>query len=205
MSRYRGPKLRISRRLGTLPGLTKKKSNKKTRPGQHGKAIDNNSKKSTEYGVRLEEKQKLKYNYGLTESQLYRYVKEARRRNGVTSLILIQLLEMRLDTLCFTLGFATSIGQARQLVNHGHITINNKVVNIPSFQCQLNDVIGVKERSTSVLLVQTNIKNNQTRDLPAHLKFDNSKLEATVLDYCDRNDLGLQLDELLVIEYYSRR
>ena len=205
MSRYRGPKLRISRRLGTLPGLTKKKSNKKTRPGQHGKAIDNNSKKTTEYGVRLEEKQKLKYNYGLTESQLYRYVKEARRRNGVTSLILIQLLEMRLDTLCFTLGFATSIGQARQLVNHGHITINNKVVNIPSFQCRLNDVIGVKKRSTSVSLVQTNIKNNQTRELPAHLKFDTSKLEATVLDYCDRNDLVLQLDELLVIEYYSRR
>jgi len=205
MSRYRGPKLRISRRLGTLPGLTKKKSNKKTRPGQHGKAIDNNSKKSTEYGVRLEEKQKLKYNYGLTESQLYRYVKEARRRNGVTSLILIQLLEMRLDTLCFTLGFATSIGQARQLVNHGHITVNNKVVNIPSFQCRLNDVIGVKKRSTSVSLVQTNIKNNQTRELPAHLKFDTSKLEATVLDYCDRNDLVLQLDELLVIEYYSRR
>jgi small subunit ribosomal protein S4 len=205
MSRYRGPKLRISRRLGTLPGLTKKKSNKKTRPGQHGKAIENTSKKSTEYGVRLEEKQKLKYNYGLTESQLYRYVKEARRRNGVTSLILIQLLEMRLDTLCFTLGFATSIGQARQLVNHGHITVNNKVVNIPSFQCRLNDVIGVKKRSTSVSLVQTNIKNNQTRELPAHLKFDTSKLEATVLDYCDRNDLVLQLDELLVIEYYSRR
>jgi len=205
MSRYRGPKLRISRRLGILPGLTKKTSNKKTRPGQHGKAIDNNSKKTTEYGVRLEEKQKLKYNYGLTESQLYRYVKEARRRNGVTSLVLIQLLEMRLDTLCFTLGFATSIGQARQLVNHGHITINNKVVNIPSFQCRLNDVIGVKKRSTSVSLVQTNIKNNQTRELPAHLKFDTSKLEATVLDYCDRNDLVLQLDELLVIEYYSRR
>ena len=205
MSRYRGPKLRISRRLGTLPGLTKKKSNKKTRPGQHGKAIDNNSKKSTEYGVRLEEKQKLKYNYGLTESQLYRYVKEARRRNGVTSLVLIQLLEMRLDTLCFTLGFATSIGQARQLVNHGHININNKVVNIPSFQCRLNDVIGVKEKSTSKSLVQTNIKNYQTRELPSNLKFDNSKLEATVLDYCDRNDLELQLDELLVIEYYSRR
>jgi len=205
MSRYRGPKLRISRRLGALPGLTKKASKKKTRPGQHGKAINDNSKKTTEYGVRLEEKQKLKYNYGLTESQLYRYVKEARRRNGVTSLILIQLLEMRLDTLCFTLGFATSIGQARQLVNHGHITINNKVVNIPSFQCRLNDVIGVKKRSTSVSLVQTNIKNNQTRELPAHLKFDTSKLEATVLDYCDRNDLVLQLDELLVIEYYSRR
>jgi len=205
MSRYRGPKLRISRRLGTLPGFTKKKSNKTTRPGQHGKSTDDNSKKTTEYGVRLEEKQKLKYNYGLTESQLYRYVKEARRRTGVTSLVLIQLLEMRLDTLCFTLGFAASIGQARQLVNHGHITVNNKVVSIPSFQCRVNDVIGVKQKNTSKSLVEINIKNNQTRELPAHLKFESSKLEGTVLDYCDRNDLELQLDELLVIEYYSRR
>jgi small subunit ribosomal protein S4 len=155
--------------------------------------------------VRLEEKQKLKYNYGLTESQLFRYIKEARRRNGVTGLILLQLLEMRLDTLCYTLGLATSIVQARQLVNHGHITVNKKVVSIPSFQCRLNDVIGVKERNTSQLLIQSNLKNNQRRDLPGHLKFDNSKLEATVLDYCDRNDLELQLDELLVIEYYSRR
>jgi small subunit ribosomal protein S4 len=81
-------------------------------------------KKLTEYGVRLEEKQKLKFNYGLTENQLYSYVKEARRRQGVTGLILLQLLEMRLDTLCFRLGFAKSIAQARQLVNHGHITVN---------------------------------------------------------------------------------
>ena len=205
MSRYRGPKLRITRRLGQLPGLTKKKSNKTARPGQHGKANDGNSKKTTEYGVRLEEKQKLKFNYGLTESQLYRYNKEARRRQGVTSLVLIQLLEMRLDSICFNLGFASSIGQARQLVNHGHITINNKVVSIPSFQCRLNDVIGIKQKTSSQALVQANIKSNQTNELPAHLKFDNSKLEATVLDYCDRNDLGLQLDELLVIEYYSRR
>lgn len=205
MSRYRGPKLKISRRLGTLPGLTTKKSNKINRPGKDGNANADTGKKLTEYGVRLEEKQKLKFNYGLTESQLYRYVKEARRRQGVTGLILLQLLEMRLDTLCFTLGFAKTISQARQLVNHGHITVNKKVVNIPSFQCRLNDTIGVKEKTSSKNLVENNIKNNQVTDIPAHLKFDNSKLEATVLDYCDRNDVLLQLDELLVIEYYSRR
>ena len=204
MSRYRGPKLRISRRLGILPGLTTKKSNKMNRPGKDGNAnVD--SKKLTEYGVRLEEKQKLKFNYGLTEGQLFRYVKEARRRKGVTGLILLQLLEMRLDTLCFTLGFAKSITQARQLVNHGHITVNKKTVSIPSFQCRLNDVISVKEKSTSKNLVENNIKNSQVINIPVHLKFDSSKLEATVLDYCDRNDVGLQLDELLVIEYYSRR
>jgi small subunit ribosomal protein S4 len=204
MSRYRGPKLRISRRLGILPGLTTKKSNKTNRPGKDGTAgID--SKKLTEYGVRLEEKQKLKFNYGLTESQLFRYVKEARRRQGVTGLILLQLLEMRLDTLCFTLGFAKSMAQARQLVNHGHITVNNKVVSIPSFQCRLNDVISIKEKSTSKNLVENNMKDKQINNIPAHLKFDSSKLEATILDYCDRSDVGLQLDELLVIEYYSRR
>ena len=204
MSRYRGPKLKISRRLGILPGLTTKKSNKINRPGKDGTTGGDN-KKLTEYGVRLEEKQKLKFNYGLTESQLFRYVKEARRRQGVTGLILLQLLEMRLDTLCFTLGFAKSISQARQLVNHGHITVNKKVVNIPSFQCRLNDIIGVKEKSTSKNLIENNVKENQVINVPAHLKFDNAKLETIVLDYCDRNDVGLELDELLVIEYYSRR
>lgn len=204
MSRYRGPKLRISRRLGILPGLTTKKSNKLNRPGKDGNA-GGDSKKLTEYGVRLEEKQKLKFNYGLTENQLFRYVKEARRRKGVTGLILLQLLEMRLDTLCFTLGFAKTIAQARQLVNHGHITVNKKTVSIASFQCRLNDIIGVKEKSTSKNLVENNLKSSQVMTIPGHLKFDNTKLEAKVLDYCDRNDVGLQLDELLVIEYYSRR
>ena len=205
MSRYRGPKLKISRRLGALPGLTKKKSTKINRPGKDGATNADTSKKLTEYGVRLEEKQKLKFNYGLTENQLYRYVKEARRRQGVTGLILLQLLEMRLDTICFTLGFAKSIAQARQLVNHGHITINKKVVNIPSFQCRLNDIIGIKDKTSSKTLVENNIKNNQVNEIPAHLKFDNSKLEAVVLDYCDRDDISVKLDELLVIEYYSRR
>ena len=204
MSRYRGPKLRITRRLGTLPGLTQKQSKKKHRPGQHGQGSEN-KKKPTEYGIRLEEKQKLKFNYGLTEGQLYRYVKEARRRKGVTGLILLQLLEMRLDTICFSLGFAKSIAQARQLVNHGHITINKKVVSIPSFQCRLNDIIGVKDTANSKNLIGTNIKNIQRNDIPHHLKFDSSKLEAPVLNYCDRNNVGLQLDELLVIEHYSRR
>jgi small subunit ribosomal protein S4 len=205
MSRYRGPKLKISRRLGRLPGLTTKKSNKINRPGKDGNANADTSKKLTEYGVRLEEKQKLKFNYGLTESQLFRYVKEARRRQGITGLILLQLLEMRLDILCFTLGFATSIAQARQLVNHGHITVNKQVIDIPSFQCRLNDIIGVKEKNNSKTLIENNVKNNQVRKLPNHLKFDNSNFEATVLDYCDRSDVSLQLNELLVIEYYSRR
>jgi small subunit ribosomal protein S4 len=205
MSRYRGPKLRISRRLGLLPGLTTKKSKKLNRPGKDGNANADSGKKLTEYGVRLEEKQKLKFNYGLTENQLYRYVKEARRRQGVTGLILLQLLEMRLDTICYTVGYAKSIAQARQLVIHGHITVNKKVVDIPSFQCRLNDVIGIKEKSSSKTLVENNFKNTQVANIPSHISFDTKNFEAKILDYCDRNDLALQLDELLVIEYYSRR
>src|SRR5210317_2356618 len=160
MSRYRGPKLKITRRLGPLPGLTTKKSKKLNRPGKDGNSADM-GRKLTEYGIRLEEKQKLKFNYGLTESQLFRYVKEARRRKGVTGLILLQLLEMRLDTLCFTLGFASTMAQARQLVNHGHITINGKVLTIPSFQCRLNDVISVRDKTASKNLVNSNLKNHQ--------------------------------------------
>jgi small subunit ribosomal protein S4 len=205
MSRYRGPKLKICRRLGTLPGLTIKKSNKLNRPGKDGNVSADTSKKLTEYGVRLEEKQKIKFNYGLNETQLYRYIKEARRRQGVTGLILLQLLEMRLDTICFTLGFAQTIAQARQLVNHGHITVNQKVVNIPSFQCRINDIIGIKKKTSSNNLIEKNLKNNSVKNLPSHLKFDTVKLEAKVLDYCDRDDVILPLDELLVIEHYSRR
>jgi len=204
MSRYRGPKLKIARRLGVLPGLTTKKSTKLNRPGKDGTSPEM-GKKLSEYAIRLEEKQKLKFNYGLTESQLFRYVKEARRRKGVTGLILLQLLEMRLDTICFTLGFAKSITQARQLVNHGHITVNGKVLNIPSFQCRLNDIISVRNKATSKTLISTNIKQNSRTEIPYNLKFDVDKLEAKVLDYCDRNDVQLQLDELLVIEHYSRR
>jgi len=203
MSRYRGPKLRIVRRLGSLPGLTQKQSKKKDRPGQHGKS--NEGKKTTEYGVRLEEKQKLKFNYGLTESQLYRYVKEARRRQGVTGLILLQLLEMRLDTICFNLGFASTIAGARQLVNHGHILVNGERVNIPSFQCQINDIIGIKNKTSSTSLIENNLKNKNFSEPPVHLMFDKSKSEAKILNYCDRENLLLELDELLVIEYYSRR
>ena len=207
MSRYRGPRLRIVRRLGKgviLPGLTTKSSLKEQPPGKP-KASDGKGQKATEYGIRLTEKQKLKFNYGLTEKQLFRYVKEARRRKGVTGLILLQLLEMRLDTLCFTLGFAKSIAQARQLVNHGHITVNKKVVNIPSFQCQLSDVISVNEKTTSKNLVTNNLKANQPNEISSNLEFNDSKLQATVLDYCDRDDVQLQLNELLVVEYYSRR
>jgi small subunit ribosomal protein S4 len=201
MSRYLGPKLKILRRLGELPGLTIKRSK---RIGRIGK---NENKKLTQYAIRLKEKQKLKFNYGLTENQLYRYVKEARRRKGVTGLILLQLLEMRLDTICYTLGYAKSISQARQFVTHGHITVNKLVVSLPSFQCRLDDIIGIQSNSSSKILIENNLKNNKNNknnNLPYHLKlkFNN---KGKIIDYCNRDDLSITLDELLVIEHYSRR
>jgi|TARA_B110000444_G_C18818238_1_gene586298 small subunit ribosomal protein S4 len=201
MSRYRGPKLRITRRLGNLPGLTQKVTTRTERPGQHGK----NTKKPTEYGIRLEEKQKLKFNYGITEGQLYQYIKEARRRRGVTGLILFQLLEMRLDSVCFSLGFSSTIGGARQIVNHGHVIVNGKSVDIASFQCRPYDIISVKPKTSSKTLIETNLKNKRFSTIPSHLEFDSTKIEGKVKDYCRREDILLDLNELLVIEYYSRR
>ncbi len=205
MSRYRGPKLRITRRLGNLPGLTQKKSKKLNKPGQHGKILGEGKKKTTEYGIRLEEKQKLKFNYGLTESQLYHYIKEARRRKGVTGLILLQLLEMRLDTICFSLGYAPTIAAARQLINHGHIVINDKVIDIPSFQCQPSDIIGIKPKSPAKKIIENNLKTINFTSPPSHLTFNKEKLEGLVKNYCVRSEILLDLNELLVVEYYSRR
>ena len=201
MSRYRGPKLRIARRLGNLPGLTQKETTRTERPGQHGK----NKKKPTEYCLRLEEKQKLKFNYGLTESQLFHYVKEARRRQGVTGLILFQLLEMRLDSICFSLGLAPTMAGSRQLVSHRHILVNGQSVNIPSFQCKRGDIISIKQKPASTKIVENNLKNKRFQNIPSNLTFDEKKIKGVVKDYCNRDDVLLELNELLVIEYYSRR
>jgi small subunit ribosomal protein S4 len=123
MVRYTGPKLRVVRRLGCLPGLTTKKSKSKYLPGQHKKSKLEKSKKK-QYAVRLEEKQKLRYNYGITEKQLVSYVRQAKKAKGVTWTVLLQLLEMRLDNIIFRLGLANTIQAARQKINHGHICIN---------------------------------------------------------------------------------
>lgn len=199
MSRYRGPKLRITRRLGNLPGLTQKITTRTERPGQHGKT----SKKPTEYGIRLEEKQKLKFNYGLTESQLFRYVKEARRRQGVTGLVLLQLLEMRLDNVVFRLGMAPTVVAARQLISHGHIVVNDQKVSIPSYTCQVKDVISVCSKKKSRTMVST-VTENVTAPVPSHLSWNKESLVGIVNKVIDRKDVGLQLNELLVVEYYSR-
>ena len=145
MSRYRGPKVKIYRKLGELPGLTRKVSKKLSPPGEHGQK----SKKPSEYALRLEEKQKLRFNYGISEKQLINYMKMAKKAQGPTGSVLLQLLEMRLDNTVFRLGLAPTIPAARQLVNHGHILVNNRRVNICSYQCKPGDTIKVNDSSKS--------------------------------------------------------
>ncbi|HEY9631187.1 MAG TPA: 30S ribosomal protein S4 [Coleofasciculaceae cyanobacterium] len=201
MSRYRGPRLRIVRRLGELPGLTRKTARRENPPGQHGQA----RKKRSEYGVRLEEKQKLRFNYGVSEKQLLRYVRRARRAAGSTGQVLLQLLEMRLDNTIFRLGMAPTIPGARQLVNHGHITVNGRVVDIPSYQCRPGDVIGVRDTDRSRKLVEANLQFPGLAHLPSHLEFEKSKLTGKVNSVVEREWIALQINELLVVEYYSRQ
>ena len=201
MSRYRGPRLRITRRLGELPGLTRKSARRAYPPGQHGQ----NRKKRSEYAIRLEEKQKLRYNYGLTEKQLLRYVRKARRATGSTGQILLQLLEMRLDNTIFRLGMAPTIPAARQLVNHGHVLINGKEVNIASYQCRPGEVITVRDNDKSRKMVETNLQYPGLANLPSHLEFDKNALAGKVNSLCEREWVALNINELLVVEYYSRK
>ncbi|MGK7937747.1 MAG: 30S ribosomal protein S4 [Xenococcaceae cyanobacterium] len=200
MSRYRGPRLRITRRLGELPGLTRKNARKAYPPGQHGQ----NRRKRSEYAIRLEEKQKLRFNYGVTEKQLIRYVRKARRTGGSTGEALLQFLEMRLDNTVFRLGMAGTIPGARQLVNHGHITVNDRVVDIASYQCRPGDVIKVRDRDRSRRLVETNMEYPGLANLPTHLEFDKNTMMGKVNGIVEREWVALQINELLVIEYYSR-
>lgn len=201
MSRYRGPRLRIVRRLGDLPGLTRKSARRAYPPGQHGQ----NRKKRSEYAIRLEEKQKLRLNYGLTEKQLLRYVRKARRVTGSTGQVLLQLLEMRLDNTIFRMGLAPTIPAARQLVNHGHITVNGRVVNIASYQVRAGEEIAVRNKEASRKLAEANLQYPGLANLPSHLEFDKNKLVGKVNGVIEREWVALQVNELLVVEYYSRQ
>ena len=201
MARYTGAKLRITRRLGDLPGLTSKKGKLTQRPGQHGAT----QKKLTQYALRLDEKQKLRFNYGLSEKQLMNYIRQAKKIKGATGNVLLQLLEMRLDNIVFRLGMAPTIAAARQLVGHKHITINNACVSIPSYQCQPGDVIGIKDATQSKQLVTKNLELPALSNVPQNLEFDKKSLTAKVLGIIDREWIALKLNELFVIEFYSRK
>jgi small subunit ribosomal protein S4 len=211
MSRYRGPRLKIIRRLNTpLPGLTSLPFVSST--------INSKSqrKDKSEYRIRLEEKQKLRFHYGITERQLLRYVRLARKAKGSTGQVLLQLLEMRLDNIIFRLGMAPTIPAARQLVNHGHVLVNDSVVDIPSYRCKPQDNISIRDRARSRFLVDKNLNNSQeskklspSRDslvkLPTHLRLNAKNYKASVNQIVNRNSIGIKVNELLVVEYYSRQ
>lgn len=206
MARYRGPRLRIIRRLGELPGLTQKNCTRDFPPGQHGpkkRAGGNQKSKESQYAVRLKEKQKLRFNYGISERQLMSYVREARRRKGSTGEILLELLEMRLDNIVFRLGFAQTIAAARQLISHGHIIVNKHRINIPSYICKIDDEISVSATSTS--FVKKSIERFSSVLDTSHLEINSEKLSARVLNTVSREAVGLQINELLVVEFYSRK
>ena len=201
MSRYRGAVLRITRRLGELPGLTRKTTKRNSRPGQHG----DQARKPSEYAIRLEEKQKLRFNYGVTEKQLLRYVRDARKIKGSTGEALLQLLEMRLDNIVFRLGMAPTIPAARQLVNHGHICVDGKRLSIPSYQCQAGETISVRTNPRSKQLVEAYLAFPGLANIPSHLEFDKNALKGKINGIIERDWVALQLNELLVVEYYSRK
>ncbi|KAM6551172.1 hypothetical protein CsatB_000980 [Cannabis sativa] len=181
MSRYRGPRFKKIRRLGALPGLTSKKPRagsdlrNQLRPG-----------KKSQYRIRLEEKQKLRFHYGLTEEQLLKYVRIAGKAKGSTGQVLLQLLEMRLDNILFRLGMASTIPQARQLVNHRHILVNNRMVDIPSYRCKPRDIITVRdEQKKSKSLVQNYLDSSIREELPKHLTLNPFQYQGSVNQIID--------------------
>jgi small subunit ribosomal protein S4 len=204
MSRYRGPRLKIIRRLNTpLPGLT-------SSPVVSSNITSKSQRKDkSEYRIRLEEKQKLRFHYGITERQLLRYVRVARRAKGSTGQVLLQLLEMRLDNIIFRLGMAPTIPAARQLVNHGHVLVNDRVVDIPSYRCKPQDTLVIRDRARSRNLVDKNFNNVQeskkVSKLPSHLRLNPKNYKASVNQIVNRNSVGIKVNELLVVEYYSRQ
>nr|UEQ11935.1 ribosomal protein S4 [Kumanoa mahlacensis] len=201
MAKYRGPRLRICRRLGDLPGLSRKTSKKQAPPGEHTEKI----RKPSEYAVRLEEKQKLRFNYGINEKQLLRYIKIAKKVQGSTGQVLLQLLEMRLDNTVFRLGMAPTIPAARQLISHRHIYVNNCAVSIGSYQCKPGDLITVKNQVKSQNLVAKYLSFPGLANVPSHLELNASKFMGKVNGIIEREWVALQLNELLVVEYYSRK
>lgn len=199
MARYTGPRLRLARRLGVLPGLTSKEIKRTSRPGQHGAA----SHKKTEFAVALEEKQKIRFNYGLNERQLRRYAAIARRSKGLTGDMLLQICEMRLDNVVFRLGFAPTIAAARQLVRHGHIRVGEKRVNIPSYQCSAGEVVSPMNREATLNLVRNNITHRPNANPPAFLSLDLAQLRGSVVTACTREEVLLNVKDRLVVEFYN--
>lgn len=200
MARYTGPAYKVSRRLGfsTLEN-GKELARRPYAPGQHGA---DRRKKSSEYGIQLQEKQKVRYMYGLTEKQFRKTFEHASKMNGIAGENLLVLLESRLDNLVYRLGMARTRRSARQIVNHGHILVNGKKVDIPSYRVKVGDTISVKENSLNHPAILDALE--QKVAVPAYLEFDAKKLTGKYVRIPERSELNSEINESLIVEFYNR-
>lgn len=200
MARFRGSLWKKSRRLGiSLTGTGKELEKRPYAPGQHGA---NQRRKISEYGMQLQEKQKLRYMYGLNERQFGNLFNEAGKMKGIHGENFMVLLESRLDNLVYRLGFARTRRQSRQLVNHGHITVDGKRVDIPSFRVKPGQVIGLREKSKNLDIIKDALEVNAI--VPEYLTFDADKLEGVFARLPERSELPAEINESLIVEFYSR-
>ena len=195
MARDRQPVLKKCRNLGLDPSVlgVNKKSNRNIRP--------NANRKVTEYGTQMREKQKARFVYGVMEKQFYKLYEEATRKEGVTGELLLQYLERRLDNIVYRLGFGTTRRQARQIVSHGHVLINGKRVNIASYRVKQGDVISVKEDSKEISMIKESVGQ---KSVPGWLSLEESTLTAKVLENPGRDAVDFDVNESMIIEFYSR-
>ncbi|MDG5471087.1 30S ribosomal protein S4 [Jeotgalibacillus sp. ET6] len=200
MARYTGSSWKISRRLGiSLSGTGKELEKRPYAPGPHGPT---QRKKLSEYGLQLQEKQKLRHTYGVTERQFRNLFDKAGKLQGKHGDNFMILLEARLDNLVYRLGLARTRRQARQLVNHGHVTVDGSRVDIPSFSVKPGQVIGVREKSRKLNIVKESMELNSYT--PEYVSFDADKLEGTFTRFPERTELAADINEALIVEFYSR-
>ncbi|HEX8371771.1 MAG TPA: 30S ribosomal protein S4 [Chthoniobacterales bacterium] len=203
MARYTGPKSKISRRFGVaIFGPSKALERKNYPPGMHGPK--GSRRKTSEYALALAEKQKLRYQYGVLERQFRRYFEIALTRRGITGEILLQLLETRLDNVIFRLGFANSRNAARQMVGHGHVTVNGKKVDISSFTLRAGDVIAIKDKPASRRLSAKFVELTQIAPIPDWLTVDKENFTGSVSRIPSREEIAPIVNEQLIVELYSR-
>ena len=202
MARYIGPTTRISRRFGTfILGSGKAFERRSYPPGVHGPKL---RRKVSEYAVGLNEKQKLRYIYGLLERQFRRVFEIAKKERGVTGERFLQLLETRLDSVVYLLGFAKSRAAARQLVNHGHVRVNGHKVDIASYNVQAADEIEVKNTPGARQLAQRNLEESRARTVPGWLTLNAEQFKAVVNRLPTRDEMAPEVNEQLIVEFYSR-
>jgi small subunit ribosomal protein S4 len=207
VARYLGPKAKLARREATdlfLKSARRPISDKAkfdTKPGQHGRT---SGARTSDAGLQLREKQKVKRMYGVLERQFRRYFAEAERRRGNTGTNLLLLLESRLDNVVYRMGFGSTRAEARQLVGHRAVTVNGQVVNIPSFSVKPGDVVAMREKARQQLRVTESLKLAESQGMPAWVEVDASKMQGVFKKAPDRDEFGADIKEALIVELYSR-